>query len=40
LNAGTHTISSLRVNHDGSLTAVNLSAVSGLPAGTVGILAK
>ena len=40
LNAGTHTISSLRVNGNGSLTPMNLSAVSGLPAGTAGILAK
>jgi 6-phosphogluconolactonase len=40
LNAGTHTISSLRVNGNGSLTPINLSAVSGLPAGTAGILAK
>jgi 6-phosphogluconolactonase len=40
LNAGTHTISSLRVNGDGSLTVINLSEVTGLPAGTVGILAK
>ena len=40
LNSGTHTISSLSVNYNGSLTPINLSAVTGLPAGTAGILAK
>jgi 6-phosphogluconolactonase len=40
LNSGTHTISSLRVNGDGSLTPINLSAVTGLPNGTSGLLAK
>ena len=40
LNSGTHTISALRVNYNGSLTPINLSAVAGLPAGTAGILAK
>jgi 6-phosphogluconolactonase len=40
LNSGTHTISALRVNYNGSLTSLNLSAVTGLPAGTAGILAK
>jgi 6-phosphogluconolactonase len=40
LNSGTHTISSLRVNGDGSLTPINLSEVTGLPSGTSGLLAK
>jgi 6-phosphogluconolactonase len=40
LNSGTHTISALRVNYNGSLTPINLSSVSGLPSGTAGILAK
>ena len=40
LNAGNGTISSLKVNNDGSLTIINLSSVTGLPNGTAGLLAK
>jgi 6-phosphogluconolactonase len=40
LNSGSHTISSLRVNGNGSLTAINLSSVTGLPDGAWGLLAK
>ena len=40
LNIGSHNISCLKVNGDGSLTQVNLNTVSGLSAGTAGIVAK
>ena len=40
LNSGNGSISVFRVNGDGSLTTVNTTTISGLPAGTTGLLAK
>jgi 6-phosphogluconolactonase len=40
LNSGNGTISAFSVNGDGSLTTVSNSAVSGLPIGATGLLAK
>ncbi|RPI17393.1 MAG: 3-carboxymuconate cyclase [Ignavibacteriae bacterium] len=40
LNSGNHTISVFSVNNNGSLTAVNLNAITGVAVGTTGIVAK
>lgn len=40
LNSGNQTISSLRVNSSGSLTAINLSSITGLPVSAAGLICK